>query len=135
MDRNNDEKVRKGLLAQVAPDPARLEDYEMEVRAMIDKKARALKRERRVSSSMWLFLVVLSTTFLLLGGRAEGDLRLWFGIQACFWFLFGAVFVLRYFLNRNRLEFLTEIKGLELRVAELAERLETGGDHPDAEDM
>jgi hypothetical protein len=123
MDRR-DERVRNGLLAQVAPEPARLQAYRMEVQAMIEQKARALRRERWVSSSMWIVLVVLATVFLFLGAQREGDIRLWFGIQACFWFLFGAVFVLRYFLNRNRLELLTEIKGIELRVAELAQRME-----------
>jgi hypothetical protein len=123
MDRR-DERVRNGLLGQVAPEPARLEAYRMEVQAMIEQKARALRRERWVSSSMWIVLVVLATVFLFLGAQREGDIRLWFGIQACFWFLFGAVFVLRYFLNRNRLELLTEIKGIELRVAELAQRME-----------
>jgi len=92
---------------------------------MIEKKEKALNRERRVTSAMWIILVVLCTVFLFVAGQREGDARLWFGIQACFWFLFGAVFVLRYFLNRNRLEFLKEIKGLEVRVAELAEKIRT----------
>jgi hypothetical protein len=115
--------LRERLLDRAAPAADRLAAYRKEVRKMIEKKEKALNRERRVTSVMWIFLVVLCTVFLFVAGQREGDVRLWFGIQACFWFLFGAVFVLRYFLNRNRLEFLKEIKSLELRVAELAERI------------
>jgi hypothetical protein len=118
------EKLREGLLSQTAPSGERLEAYRSEVRTMIEEKERRLARERFVSSAMWLFLVVLCTVFLLLAGSSSGETRLWWGIQACFWFLFGAVFLLRYFLNRNRLEFLKEIKALELRVAELTAKLQ-----------
>jgi hypothetical protein len=116
--------LRERLLAGVTPPGARLEAYRSEVRAMIEQKERRLARQRFVSSAMWLFLVALCTVFLLLAGSSSGDTRLWWGIQACFWFLFGSVFLLRYFLDRNRLEFLKEIKGVELRIAEMAEKLE-----------
>lgn len=94
---------------------------------MIEQKEQRLARQRFVSSAMWLFLVVLCTVFLFLAGSSSGEERLWWGIQACFWFLFGSVFLLRYFLDRNRLEFLKEIKGVELRIAEMAEKIEQRG--------
>ena len=116
--------LRERLLAGVTPPGARLEAYRSEVRAMITQKERRLARQRYVSSVMWLFLVALCTVFLFLAGSHTGEERLWWGIQACFWFLFGSVFLLRYFLDRNRLEFLKEIKGVELRIAEMAEKLD-----------
>jgi membrane protein YdbS with pleckstrin-like domain len=119
--------LRERLLAGTAPLGSRLEAYRTEVRTMIEQKERRLARQRRVTSGMWLFLVALCTVFLSLSGWSSGEIRLWWGIQACFWLLFGAVFLLRYFLDRNRLEFLKEIKALELRVAELAEKLDGRG--------
>jgi hypothetical protein len=118
------ERLRDRLLAHAAPAADRLDAYRTEVRTMLDKKRRVLERQRRISSTMWIFLVLLCTAFLLLGGMRGGEERLWFGILACFWFLFGAVFLLRYFLDRNRLEFLKEIKGLEVRILELTDRLD-----------
>jgi hypothetical protein len=122
MNRNTGE-LRERLLAEARPPGDRLEVYRREVRAMIEQKERRLARQRFVSSFMWLFLVALCTTFLFLAASNSGETRLWLGIQACFWFLFGSVFLLRYFLDRNRLEFLKELKGLEFRVAEMAERI------------
>lgn len=118
--------LRDRLLAKPAPQPSKLEAYRKEVEAMIEEKERRLQREKTVSGLMWLFVVALATTFLLIGGFRGGEIRLWFGIQACFWFLFGAVFLLRTFLNRNRVEFLKEIRGLEVRVLELQEKLGKG---------
>jgi hypothetical protein len=115
-------RLRERLLARAAPAGDRVEAYRKEVRAMIGEKERQLRREQRLASSMWMYLVILCTVFLVVGGFREGDDRLWFGILACFWFLFGSVFLLRYYMNRNRLEFLKEIKGLEIRLAELAEK-------------
>ena len=125
MEHGND-VLREALLAQAAPRADRLEAYRKEVRAMIEKKERHLARERRITSWMWVYLVLLCTTFLVLAGFREGEDRLWLGIQPCFWLLFGVVFVLRYFLNRNRVELLKEVKGLEVRVAELADRIGKG---------
>ncbi len=49
---------------------------------------------------------------------------LWFSILACFWFLFGAVFLLKYFISRHNLETLKELKGLELRLLEIQQLVE-----------
>jgi hypothetical protein len=120
--RSSNVRLRERLLAQAAPAGDRIAGYRKEVRAMIEEKERRLRRERRVASSMWMYLVILCTVFLVVGGFRGGEDRLWFGILASFWFVFGSVFLLRYYLNRNRLEFLKEIKGLEIRLAELAEK-------------
>ena len=70
----------------------------------IAKREQGVRKERIMTTFMWIFLVLLSTTFLVRGGYRGGETGLWLGVQACFWFLFGAVFLLRYFLNRNQLE-------------------------------
>ncbi|MHC4777453.1 MAG: hypothetical protein ACYTFG_02620 [Planctomycetota bacterium] len=127
MDRH-DGKIRDGLLAQVKTPGAGQDRYRKEVRNMIEEKEKRLKRERIVTSGMWIFIVLLSTAFLLIAGHREGDDRLWFGIQACFWFFFGAVFLIKYFLNRNRVEFLKEIKGIEMRIMDLQDRAAERGE-------
>jgi hypothetical protein len=114
---------RERLLDEGGPAPGRLDGYRKEVNAMIERQQKVLQRQRWMTSSMWIFLVILSTIFLVVGGYRGGEDRLWFGILACFWFLFGAVFLLRYFLDRNRLEFLKEIKALEVKVLELTEKI------------
>ena len=114
---------RERLLAEGGPPPRQLDGYRKEVNAMIEKQQQALQWQRRMTSSLWVFLVILCTIFLVVGGYRGGEEGLWFGILACFWFLFGAVFLLRYFLDRNRLEFLKEIKALEIKVLELTEKL------------
>jgi hypothetical protein len=114
---------REKLLAEGGPAAGCLDGYRKEVNAMIEKQQEVLERQRWVTSFMWIFLVILCTIFLVVGGYMGGEERLWFGILACFWLLFGAVFLLRYFLDRNRLELLKEIKALEVRVLELTEKI------------
>ncbi|HEY2585242.1 MAG TPA: hypothetical protein VGI81_05715 [Tepidisphaeraceae bacterium] len=60
---------------------------------------------------------------IISGTHATTTLGVWFGVLACFWFLFGAVELLKHFINRARVDVLREVKGLELRILELQEQL------------
>jgi hypothetical protein len=73
---------------------------------------------------MWIYITILCTSFLLIGGfTSDPTKKLWFGILACFWLLFGAVFILRYFINYSRLEIMKEIKEIQLKIEELREKI------------
>lgn len=118
---------RESLLAQQAPDPDRLARYRKEIQMTLEQNERGLRRERRYTIVLWLFLVATCTGFLIVGGaRANTPLGVWFGVLACFWFLFGAVELLKHFINRARVDVLKEVKALELRVLELQEQLGRG---------
>jgi hypothetical protein len=117
-------RLRESLLAQQAPDPARLTQYRKEIQMTLEQNERGLRRERRFIIPVWLFLVATCTGFLIIGGtHATTPLGVWFGVLACFWFLFGSVELLKHFINRARVDVLREVKGLELRVLELQEQL------------
>jgi hypothetical protein len=49
-------------------------------------------------------------------------------VSAVFWFLFGAVFLITHLINQRNFELVKEIKGVELRLASLEERLAARGD-------
>ena len=90
----------------------------------LEQNERGLRRERRYSAVIWLFLVATCTGFMIISGtHATTTLGVWFAVLACFWMLFGAVELLKYFINRARVDLLREVKGLELRVLELQEQL------------
>lgn len=102
----------------------RYEKYRKEVDKMLDKQIRAIKREKRTTYPMWIYITIFCTLFMLIGGfSSDPTKKLWFGILACFWLLVGVVFILRYFINYSRLEIMKEIKGLQLQIEELREKI------------
>lgn len=117
-------RLRDSLLAQQTPDPARFAQYRKEIQMTLEQNERGLRRERRYTVVLWLFLVAMCTAFMIIGGLHSTTLSgLWFGVMACFWFLVGAVELLKHFINRARVDLLREVKGLELRVLELQQQL------------
>ena len=69
-------------------------------------------------------MVALGTCFLILGGmREDTPVGAWFGILACFFMIAPAVELMKYFLNRTRVELLKELKGLELQMLEIKEQM------------
>lgn len=102
----------------------RYERYRKEVDKMLDKQIGSIKREKRITYPMWIYITILCTLFLLIGGfTSDPTKKLWFGILACFWLLFGAVLILRYFINYSRLEIMKEIKRIQLQIEELREKI------------
>ncbi len=91
---------------------------------MLAQNEKTLNRQKWYAGGIWTFVVLMGTLFLYLGGnRADTPVGVWLGIVAIFFLIFPAVELLKYFINRNRVEILKEIKGLELRVMELQEQL------------
>lgn len=115
--------MKEQLLAQEAFDPEK-QKYRQEVEKMLEKQIRAHRRERIIIRPLWIYIVLLCTIFMFIGGfSADPNKKIWFGILACFWLLFGVVFLLRYFINYNRLEILKELKAMQMRIEELHEKV------------
>jgi hypothetical protein len=120
MDPND--RLRNHLLDATAERSARHTQYQHEVQHMLSDLEKRLRIERRLTIAQWLFLVVLTTAFMLIGGWKHQTMTgMWFLIQGVFWFLFGAVFLLMHRFNQLTVEMLTEIKRVETAVLELKE--------------
>ncbi len=97
---------------------------------MLANQEKRLRREQRFTAVMWIYIVLLTTVLLTGSGllmihKIEGT---WMAVTAVFWFLFGAVFLFGHQLNQRSFEVIKEIKGVELRLAALEERLAGRGD-------
>jgi hypothetical protein len=116
--------LRDRLLVQVQPDPDRLARYREEVRIMLEQKERGLRWQQWTSVGNWLFVVLLMTAFMVVGGMS-GKVPNWFMpyILGLTLLIGAAVQLLSYHLNRSHVELLKEIKGLELQVRELKDQL------------
>jgi peptidoglycan/LPS O-acetylase OafA/YrhL len=90
---------------------------------MIDKQVAALERERRVMRPMFVYLTLFCAALMVIAGYSDDPgRRMWFGIQACFWFIFGAMILLRYHINRVRVETMTELKKIQIELSRLGDR-------------
>ena len=97
---------------------------------MLANQEKRLRREKRFTTVMWIYIVLLTTVLLTGSGllmihKIEGT---WLAVTAVFWFLFGAVFLFIHQINQRSFEVIKEIKGVELRLAALEERLARRGD-------
>ena len=97
---------------------------------MLANHEKRLTWEKRMTTVMWIYIVVLTTILLTGSGllmihKVEGT---WMAVTAVFWYLFGAVFLFIHLINRSRFEVIKEIKGIELRLAALEERLAGRGE-------
>ena len=118
--------LRDRLLSQSIPEPGRLATYRKEVEAMLEREERKVRWQAWYSGAIWLWAVGLTTAFALVAGNArEQPTRVYFslGLMLMAMFMYGAVEMLRLFINRARLEVVKDIKGLELRLVEMEGRL------------
>jgi hypothetical protein len=117
------DELRARLLAHVEPDPDRLARYREEVRLMLEQHERSLRWQKWYAGGLWVFVVLLATSFLLLSGNT-GAPGYFVAVMTALVMLIGAaVEMLKYFLNRNQLEMLKELKGLEIQVRELKDQI------------
>jgi len=95
---------------------------------MLAKNERTLRLQKWYAGGIWIFLVLMGTAFFVLGGlRTDTPVGVWLGTFACFVLIGAAVEMVKYFINRSRVEVLKELKGLELAVLEIKERLKQEG--------
>lgn len=116
--------LRERLLAQWEPVHDKLATYRKEVEAMLAKNECTLRRQKWYAGAIWMFVVFMGTAFLLLGSlRGDTPVGAWLGIFACFLMIGPAVEMVKYFINRSRVEMLKEVKGLEMQLLEIKEQL------------
>ena len=82
----------------------------------------ALRDRLRTIYIVSLTTALMTGSGLLMSHKIEGTL---IAVSAVWWLLFGAVFFFIHQINKSRFEFIREIKGVELRLAALEERLAT----------
>ncbi|MFO0954879.1 MAG: hypothetical protein U0835_27695 [Isosphaeraceae bacterium] len=126
--------LRDRLLDQWEPPRSSYTAYRKEIETMLEAQEKALGRERRMTTTLWIYLVLLSTVLLtgagvLMSDKVEGTFM---AVTALFWLLNGAVLLNSHLINKSRFEVIKEIKGVELRLAALEERLaeKTRGEGP-----
>ena len=122
--------LRDRLLGQWEPSRPSYLTYRKEVETMLANQEKALLREKRFTVVMWFFTILLTTGLLtgsglLMQHKIEGT---FVAVSAVFWFLFGSVFLFVHQINKSRFEVIKEIKGVELRLAALEERLAGRGE-------
>jgi hypothetical protein len=117
--------LRDRLLAQTEPDPARLARYREEVRAMLERQEKTLWWQKWYAGASWFATLLVVVLFLILKPPETPTGGVWLMpyIIVLLVLVAGAVELLRYYLNRSRVELLKEIKGLELLVRELKDQL------------
>jgi hypothetical protein len=119
------EPLRERLLAQFEPDCEKLATYRKEVQAMLEKNVRTLRLQKWYAGSIWIFVVLTGTCLMTLGGLySDKPSSIWLGLVACFFLIGAAVEMVKYFINRSRVEVLKEVKGLELQMLEIKEHLQ-----------
>jgi hypothetical protein len=124
------ERLRDGLLGQWEPRRTPYLVYRKEIETMLANQEKQLMRERRLTAVIWIYFVLLATVLLTGSGvlmihRIEGT---WMAVSAVAWLVMGSVFLFGHLINKTRVEVIKEIKGVELRLAALEERLTGRGD-------
>ena len=110
------------LLALGRPSEDTLASYRKEVTAMIEREQKRLKFETICAVVLWLFLVALIVPWLMVASHYPlTPPRVWFGFALMFMALYGAMEMLKVFINRARVDVLKEVKEAELRVLEAIE--------------
>jgi hypothetical protein len=118
--------IRNQLLAAAGDGSVRPPHYEREINTMLADLEKKVRFERRIVIAQWLFIVLLTTAFNVIGGyKHETMTGMWFSLQGIFWFLFGAVFLLMARFSQMQFELLKEIKRVELTALEVKEQLAT----------
>ena len=90
---------------------------------MLEQNEKTLRRQKWYAGVLWIYAVLLTTAFLILSGflnTPPGIVMSFFGVVLL---LGAAVELLKYFLNRGRVEMLKEVKRLEILLLEIQERL------------
>jgi len=116
--------LRERLLAQGEPNSEKMAVYRKEIQAMLEKNEKTLRRQKWYAGGIWVFAVLTTTTFLMLGGmRWDTPVGVFWGILGCVLLIIAAVELLKYFLNRTRVELLKELKGLEVQLLEIKDQI------------
>src|SRR3954451_17015679 len=124
------DRLRDRVLEQWEPDQSAYLTYRKEIETMLANQQIRLRRERWMTTVLWIYLVIISTVMMTGSGmlmihKIEGT---WMAVNAVSWLLIGSVYLISHLINKSRFEVIKEIKGVELRLAALEERLTGRGD-------
>jgi hypothetical protein len=116
--------LRDQLLAQGETAREKLVRYREETQAMLEKLDRRLRMQKWYSGSIWIYAVLFMTAYLLFVGLAGVVAPQLVVMAVAFMLLISAgIEIVKYFINRSRVEVLKELKGLELQMMALEERM------------
>jgi Na+/melibiose symporter-like transporter len=121
----NDEELRRMLLESAGPDPGAAADYRRKVEAMIQDQERRLRLGSWAAGAGYAAALLVAITLMVAGGLwYDGQLKaVWLGVNACFYLVIASVMAFSHRLARDRVEMLKELKGIEMRVIEIQQRL------------
>ena len=128
----NSHGLRDRLLEQHVPQAEKSKAYRKGIQAMLERNEKLLRREKWFVTGFWFVVVICLTAFLLWMGFANptgmDSKNLAFTSMAAsvlMMVLYGAIELLKHFINRSRVEILKEVKGVETQLLELREELRT----------
>jgi peptidoglycan/LPS O-acetylase OafA/YrhL len=121
----NDEELRRLFIESAGPNPGAAQEYRRKVEAMIQEKERWLRRGAWAAGAGYVTALLVAIALMVGGGLwFEGQLKaVWLGVNACFYLVLASVMAFSHLLARNRVEMLKELKGIEMRVIEIQQRL------------
>jgi len=121
----NNEDLRRVFLDNAAADLSAAHDYRRKVEAMIQEKERWLRRGTWASGAGYVSALLTAIVLMVAGGVwFDGQLKgVWLGVNACFCLVFASVTLFSYLFAKHRVEMLKELKGIEMRVIEIQQRL------------
>jgi hypothetical protein len=114
-----DNSIRELLLSRL-PRPERFAAYQEEVKSLLEKNEKVLRQKKWTVARVWIVVVAVSIPGLWMAGThfntPQGN---WFLALTLFWVLFAAIEVAKYAVEQGRVEFLKEVKQLQLQVLEI----------------
>ena len=111
------ENMRDRLLARL-PQPENIAGYRNEVTALLERNEKKLRREKWVSGAVWVYVTLFAAAVIWLSSDNPAKAAE-LGTFTLFFVIYGAVELLKHFINRSRVDLLKEIKQLQLQVLEL----------------
>ena len=120
---NKSNPFREQLLALGQPAEDKLVRYHKETDAMLERMQKGLRREKWGMCAIWSFAVLFMTVTLLIVGYRGRMPEVTVLASAFMILIYGGLEIVKHFVNRSRVEILTELKSLELQVLNLEERL------------
>ena len=120
-----DDELRRVLTESAGPDPGAAQDYRRKVDAMIQEKERWLRRGAWAAGVGYSAALLVAITLMVAGGLwFDGQLKaVWLGVNACFYLVVASGIAFSHMLAKTRVEMLKELKGIEMRMIEIQQRL------------
>lgn len=114
--RSDNDLFRDTLLSHL-PQPGDLAQYRSEVAALIASNEKRIRREALLVRLFWIFCVACAIAWIWFGPAGAVTLRS--GFLACIFFMWGALEVLKHYINSCRIDLMKEIKQIQVQVLEL----------------